>query len=68
VYGTADPSCDETALRHIAAATEGSVLSISGGDHALDVEGDVRASLQALTRMTDAVLALVSAPDGSNNQ
>ena len=58
VYGGADPSCDEAALRDIVGATNGGVLSINGGDHSLDVDGDVLASLDALVRLTDAVLDL----------
>ena len=58
VYGDADPSCNEAALRDIAGATGGGVLSITGGDHSLDVDGDVRASLDALVRLTAAVLDL----------
>lgn len=64
VCGTADPSCDGNALRRIVAATKGSVLSISGGDHSLEVEGDVAASLEALTRVTAAVLQHVGEPNG----
>jgi hypothetical protein len=59
VHGTADPACDEMVLRDVVAATGSSVLSIDGGDHTLEVEGDVAASVDALVRLTSAVLAFL---------
>ncbi len=64
VYGSADPLCDEAVLRDVVAATGGTVLVIDEGDHALEVGGDVSASVDALVRVTTAVLDLASMPSG----
>jgi hypothetical protein len=60
-YGTADALCVDSAVDRVAATTGGVVLRIEGGDHSLEIEGDVRASLVALVRLTNAVLDLVDA-------
>jgi len=61
VYGTADPACDDATVKKVAAVSGGAVLSIERGDHSLEVEGDVRARLDALVRLTDAVVDFVNA-------
>lgn len=60
VHGSADPACDESVLRDIVATTGGRVVRIEGGDHALEVRGDVEASVAALGRVTSAVLGFAS--------
>jgi hypothetical protein len=60
VHGSADPSCDEVVLAEVVVATGGAVLRIDGGDHALEVAGDVEASLDALVRVTRAVVTLAA--------
>ncbi len=57
-YGSADPSCDASVLRDIVASTRGTVVRIDGGDHGLEVDGDVEATLRALLQVTSAVLTL----------
>jgi hypothetical protein len=61
VYGTADAACADNAVNKVAAKTGGAVLSIARGDHSLEVEGDVRANVDALVRLTDAVVKFVDA-------
>lgn len=56
VYGTADPACDSTTLTQIVARTGGRVLAIDGGDHGLEVDADVEATVEALARVTREVL------------
>lgn len=56
VYGSADPACDDDALRGVVAATGGSVLRIDGADHGLEVAGDAEASAHALVRLTAEML------------
>ena len=61
VYGTADVACVDSAVNRVSAKTGGEVLSIAQGDHSLETEGDVRANLDALVRLTDAVVDFVAA-------
>lgn len=61
VYGTADAACVGSAVNRIAAKTGGAVLSIARGDHSLETDDDVRANLDALVRLTDAVVDFVDA-------
>ncbi len=62
VWGTADAACDLAALDGVVAATGGTVLTVEGGDHALEVAGDPRASADAVARVTSPVRALASSP------
>ena len=59
IYGTADPACVDEAMHDIVSATGSEVLSIDGADHALEIEGDVEASVAALARVTGAVLRFI---------
>lgn len=56
VYGTADPACDSTALTQIVARTGGRVVAIDRGDHGLEVDADVEATVDALAQVTREVL------------
>jgi hypothetical protein len=60
VIGTADPHYDETHLEEIQRATKGEVLVIEGGDHSLEIDGDVLKSLRAIERVMRAVGAFFS--------
>jgi hypothetical protein len=57
--GTADPHFDATCLAELEAATEGEKVVIDGGNHSLEIEGDVMASLQAVERVMRAVQSFV---------
>ena len=56
VIGTADPFYDAERLQRLPASTE--VVVLDGADHALEVDGEVQASLAALRRTVDALSAL----------
>jgi predicted alpha/beta-hydrolase family hydrolase len=53
--GTADPHYDPAHLAELQAATNGTVVLVEGANHSLEIEGDVRASLQALEQLVQAV-------------
>lgn len=55
MIGTADQDYDEKLLGEVEAATHGKSLVIEGGDHSLEIEGDLFASLQALEKVLRAV-------------
>ncbi len=54
VAGTADSLYDAAALDELLAAVPGERLIIEGGDHGLEIPGDVRASARVLERLVDA--------------
>ncbi len=53
--GTADPHFNATCLAEVEAATEGEKVVIDGGNHSLEIKGDVMASLQAVEQVMGAV-------------
>jgi pimeloyl-ACP methyl ester carboxylesterase len=53
--GTADPHFSATGLAEVELATEGEKVVIDGGNHSLEIEGDVMASLQAVEQVMRAV-------------
>jgi pimeloyl-ACP methyl ester carboxylesterase len=53
--GTADSHYNPTYLAEVKAATGGETVIIHGGNHSLEVEGDVLTSLQALEQVMRAV-------------
>ena len=55
VIGTADHDYDEKLLGEVEAATRGNSLVIEGGNHSLEIEGDLFASLQALEKVMRAI-------------
>ena len=55
VIGTDDPEYDQARLVEAQAATGGEAVVVGGGDHSLEVRGDVFRSLQALEQMLRAV-------------
>jgi predicted alpha/beta-hydrolase family hydrolase len=57
--GTADPHYDATRLAEVQAVTGGKVVVIEGANHSLEVEGDVKRSLQALEEVMDAIQAFL---------
>lgn len=59
VIGTRDPHYDRRLLDEVQSATGGDVLVVDGGDHILEVSGDVWKSLVALDRVIGAVEMLV---------
>lgn len=54
--GTADPSWDSEAARR----SGGQVVEVADANHSLEVRGDWRRSLDALRRVTDAVVKLAT--------
>jgi hypothetical protein len=61
VVGTADPHYgdDEGSLDAVTAGTEATTLVVPDADHALEVPGDLSASLAALTDVMESVAAFV---------
>jgi hypothetical protein len=53
--GTADPHYNATYLAEMGAATAGDTVAIDGGNHSLEIEGDVMASLRAIERVMRAI-------------
>ena len=56
VAGDADPYHDADGFEHVARALGASTLIVERADHALEVPGDVGASIDALSALTAAVL------------
>jgi pimeloyl-ACP methyl ester carboxylesterase len=56
VAGDADPYHDLDGFEHVARSLGASTLLIEKADHALEVPGDVRASIRGLTALVTAVL------------
>jgi predicted alpha/beta-hydrolase family hydrolase len=59
VIGTADPHYHAAYLAEVQAATRGETVIIEGGDHSLEVGGDVFASLQAVEQVLRAMEAFL---------
>lgn len=57
VAGGADPAHDPAAHEQVRAALVAPSLVLAGADHALEVPGDVRATLDRLRALTEAVIA-----------
>ena len=60
VIGSADPHYDESLLADMQKATNGETLVIEGGDHSLEIGGDVLQSLQAMERVIRAIQSFVT--------
>lgn len=60
VYGTADPMHDPNGQSQVSDVTGGAEVAIAGGDHGLEVDGDVVATVEAMVRLTRAVLDFVA--------
>ena len=60
IYGSADPSHDPAEQAAVVTATRGQSLSIEGGDHALEIPGDVLATARAAETLAAAVLDFVT--------
>lgn len=56
VAGDVDPYHDPDGFQQVASALCASTLIVEHADHALEIPGDVRASIGALTALTAAVL------------
>jgi hypothetical protein len=60
VAGTADPHYNPSNLAKLQAATGGEQVLIEGGNHSLEIKGDVMASLRAIESVVRAVHAFLS--------
>ncbi|MHB8294782.1 MAG: alpha/beta fold hydrolase [Acidimicrobiales bacterium] len=60
VAGSADPAHDAVAHELVVEGLGAASVEIPGADHALEVAGDVRASVQAMVTVVDAVLAFAN--------
>lgn len=60
VVGTADEHYDPELYDEVLRSTGGRGLVVDGGDHGLEISGDLPASIQALGRMIGALEAFVS--------
>ncbi len=56
IAGSADPYHDHDGFEFVARALDASTLLVEEADHSLEIPGDVRASIRALTALTTAVL------------
>lgn len=59
--GTADSHYDPATLAEVQAATGSQAVVVDGGDHSLEIEGDVWRSLQALEQVLRAIEAFLTA-------
>jgi hypothetical protein len=53
--GTADPVYDQDVLQELVTATGGTQVVIEGANHGLEIQGDVRACLDAMKTITEAI-------------
>lgn len=59
--GTSDHDYDPAYVQEVQAATSGEAVIVDDADHSLDIEGDVRASLHALTRVLTSLEKFLAA-------
>jgi predicted alpha/beta-hydrolase family hydrolase len=55
IIGTADPHYDESMLHELAAKPEHEIMTITGADHSLELDGDISGSIRALESILAAL-------------
>ncbi len=65
VCGEVDPFHDVDGTAEVSAGVDAEVLVLPGADHALEVEGNVAATVAGLSTLADAALDFLVAPDGT---